>query len=312
MFRLNDLILLLVIFSSMLTGILFPEPASVFQPYPLYLMMFLLFLSFLPIELKDVWRLVKNNGKTVVWLACFKMILLPVLVYFLFLYIAPSYAIGALLLTGVSTGVVAPFISSLVGGNGPLVLVMVVVTSFAVPFTLPMLVKVLLEQEMTISLLQMMRMLLLVVVVPVIIVETLKRLWPKLIEGLMKHRYPISLAIFASINLAVFSKYSAFFYKHPAIIIQATLAAFALGAIYLAAGLLFLFKSPVQNQLAAVITIGNVNNVLILVFAAEFFGPLEPTLAALYMIPFFGLILPMRIYRRIRGIDAATSNGKKS
>jgi bile acid:Na+ symporter, BASS family len=300
MFRLNDLILLLVIFSSMLVGILFPEPASVFEPYPLYLMMFLLFLSFLPIELKDVWRLVKNNGKTVLWLACFKMILLPVLVYFLFLYIAPAYAIGALLLTGVSTGVVAPFISGLVGGNGPLVLVMVVVTSFAVPFTLPMLVKVLLEQEMTIPLLHMMRMLLLVVVVPVIIVETLKRLWPRLIEGLMKRRYPISLAIFASINLAVFSKYSAFFYKHPAIIIQATLAAAALGGIYLVAGLAWLLKSPVKDQLAAVITIGNVNNVLVLVFAAEFFGPLEPTLAAMYMIPFFGLIFPLRVYRRIR------------
>jgi bile acid:Na+ symporter, BASS family len=50
---------------------------------------------------------------------------------------------------------------------------------------------------------------------------------------------------------------------------------------------------------SAVITIGNVNNVLIVVFAAEFFGPLEPTLAAIYMIPFFGLILPMRAYRRI-------------
>jgi len=300
MFRVNDLILLLVIFSSMLTGIVFPKPASIFQPYPLYLMMFLLFLSFLPIELKDVWQLVKNNGKTVLWLACFKMILLPVLVYFLFLYTAPTYAIGALLLTGVSTGVVAPFISSLVGGNGPLVLVMVVVTSFAVPFTLPLLVKVLLEQEMSISLLQMMRMLLLVVVVPVIIVETLKRLWPKLINSLIKRRYPISLAIFETINLAIFSKYSAYFYKHPAIILQAALAAFALGAIYLAAGLLFLFRSPVQNQLAAVITIGNVNNVLVLVFAAEFFGPLEPTLAAIYMVPFFGLILPLRAYGKFR------------
>lgn len=62
MFRLNDLILLLVIFSSMLVGILFPEPASVFQPYPLYLMMFLLFLSFLPIELDDIWR-PETSGK---------------------------------------------------------------------------------------------------------------------------------------------------------------------------------------------------------------------------------------------------------
>jgi BASS family bile acid:Na+ symporter len=300
MFRLKDLILLLVIFSSMLTGILFPEPASVFQPYPLYLMMFLLFISFLPIELNDIWQLIYNNGPTVIWLAGFKMILLPIMVYFLFLYVAPAYAIGALLLTGVSTGVVAPFISGLVGANGPLVLVMVVITSFAVPFTLPMLVKVLLEQEMTIPLLHMMRMLLLVVIVPVIIGETLKRLRPKLVGSIMKHRYPLSLTVFAFINLAVFSKYSTFFHKNPAIILQATLGAFALGGIYLLAGLAGLFKSTVKNQLAAVITIGNVNNVLILVFAAEFFGPLEPTLAAIYMIPFFGLILPMRIYKGVR------------
>ena len=187
------------------------------------------------------------------------------------------------------------------GANGPLVLVMVVITFFAVPFTLPALVKVLLEQEMTISLLQMMRMLLLVVVVPVIMVETLKRLWPKIIGAIMKRRYPISLAVFASINLAVFSKYSVFFHKHPAIIIEAALAAVALGGIYLVAGLAGLLRSPVENQLAAVITIGNVNNVLVLVFASEFFGPLEPTLAAIYMIPFFGLIFPLRVYHRVRG-----------
>jgi BASS family bile acid:Na+ symporter len=168
-----------------------------------------------------------------------------------------------------------------------------------------MLVKVLLEQEMSISLLSMMQMLLLVIVVPVIMVETLKRLWPKLIGTFMKRRYPISLAIFASINLAVFSKYSIFFHKHPAIIIEATLAAVALGGIYLVAGLAGLLRSPVNDQLAAVITIGNVNNVLVLVFAAEFFGPLEPTLAAMYMIPFFGLIFPLKVYRRIRepGLD---------
>jgi len=59
-------------------------------------------------------------------------------------------------------------------------------------------------------------------------------------------------------------------------------------------------KSSVENQLAAVITIGNVNNVLVLVFAAEFFGPREPTLAAMYMVPFFGLIFPLRVYRRFR------------
>lgn len=284
----------------MLAGIVFPDLSSVFQPYPLYLMMFLLFLSFLSIDLHDICHLIRNNSRTVLWLTCFKMILLPIIVYYLFLQIAPAYATGALLLTGVSTGVVAPFISGLVGANGPSVLVMVVVTSLSVPFTLPALVKILIGHEMAISLLSMMQMLLLVIVVPVIIVETLKRLWPGLISAIIKRRYPISLAVFASINLAVFSKYSVFFHKHPAIILEATLAAVALGGIYLVAGLAGFLKSSVENQLAAVITIGNVNNVLVLVFAAEFFGPREPTLAAMYMVPFFGLIFPLRVYRRFR------------
>jgi len=50
MLRLNDLILLLVLFSSMALGIVFPQYTGIFRPYPLYLMMFLMFLSFIPIR----------------------------------------------------------------------------------------------------------------------------------------------------------------------------------------------------------------------------------------------------------------------
>ena len=65
-------------------------------------------------------------------------------------------------------------------------------------------------------------------------------------------------------------------------------------------GIFTLLKGPVKNQLASAVVLGNINNVLILVFASEFFGPLEPTVAAMYMIPFFGLILPLRVYYRLR------------
>ncbi|MCK4820771.1 bile acid:sodium symporter, partial [bacterium] len=70
--------------------------------------------------------------------------------------------------------------------------------------------------------------------------------------------------------------------------------------IYLVVGISALWKSPIENQLASAISLGNMNNVLVLVFASEFFTPLEPTVAAMYMIPFFGLILPLRVYQRLR------------
>jgi BASS family bile acid:Na+ symporter len=300
MFRLDDFILLLVIFSSMLAGIFLPRPASIFQPYPVYLMMFLLFLSFLSIKIEAVWGTVRNNLKTVIWLSFLKLILFPLCIYFLFRVFFPSYAIAALLLTGMSTGVVAPFISTLVSANVNLVLVMVVISSPLVPFTLPALVKILLGRSIEISLLSMMRILCMVIFVPILAVEILRRITPRMLDSIMKRRYPISLVIFAVINLGVFSKYSDFFYQNPLTILEAAFVAILLGGIYLVVGISALWKGPTEDQIGSAISLGNMNNVLVLVFASEFFTPLEPTVAAMYMIPFFGLIFPLRVYQRLR------------
>ncbi|UCF85788.1 MAG: hypothetical protein JSV50_09200 [Desulfobacteraceae bacterium] len=96
MFRLNDFILLMIIFSSMRAGILLPSVGSVFQPYPVYLMMILLFLSFLSIKIETIWDTVRNHTQTVIWLSFLKLIALPLTVYFLFKVFCPSYAIAAL------------------------------------------------------------------------------------------------------------------------------------------------------------------------------------------------------------------------
>ena len=42
--------------------------------------------------------------------------------------------------------------------------------------------------------------------------------------------------------------------------------------------------------------LGNLNNVLVIVFSSEFFGPVEPLVAAMYMIPFFVIVIPLRYY----------------
>ncbi|MCJ7685329.1 MAG: hypothetical protein MUO68_13665, partial [Desulfobacteraceae bacterium] len=226
---------------------------------------------------------------------------IPLIVYYLFKAFYPSYAVAALLLTGISTGVVAPFISALVNANGPMVLIMVVTSSLIVPFTLPALVKIVLERNLEISFWEMTQILSMVIFFPVIAVQLLRRVASRPLESLMKRRFPISLIIFAAINLGVFSRYAGYFHQNPGTVINAVLVAIALGGIYFVVGLLSLWGSSVANQLAAVITLGNVNNVLVLVFASEFFGPLEPTLAAMYMIPFFGLIFLMRVYQRLKG-----------
>jgi BASS family bile acid:Na+ symporter len=246
MLRLKDF------YSSVLTGVLFPRASSVFQPVPLYSMMSLLFLSFLPIKIGHIWQTIRHFSWTIFLFVIFRMLFLPTCIALLFRLIWPAYRLSALLLSGISTGVVAPFISNLLGGNSPLVLVMVVVTSLLVPFTLPPLVGLLFGQTMHISLFSMTRLLSIVIFIPILSVEVVRKVFPGLAE---------------------------------------------LGALYLMAGLFISWGRTVEDQLAAVISLGIMNNVLVIVFSSEFFTPIEPTVAAMYMIPFFALIIPLRAYR---------------
>ena len=301
MFRIQDLILLGVVFTSLAVGIVFPGLGAPFQPFVLYFMMMLLFLSFLTIQSRDIRRLIREQGRAVLWLAFLKLLLLPAAVFFFFRLILPAYAPSALLLAGVSVGVVAPFVATLLAADAALVLVLVVVTSLALPFTLPLLVKVLLGATMELSLPVMIRMLALIVFIPLAAVQGVQRFFPKAIRPILKVRYVLSLMIFAATNMGVFSQYSEFFYRHPGTILEATAVSVLLGALFLLLGFVSLGRSPAGDRLAAAISMTNVNNMIIVVFGARFFGPLESTMAAMYLIPFFGLIIPLRMVSRREG-----------
>ena len=152
----------------------------------------------------------------------------------------------------------------------------------------------------------MIRMLSLVIFVPILAVEVLRRLSPALTEEIKKRQFPVSLVIFSLINLGVFSRYSNFFYQSPSTILIAVLAAIALFMLYHLIGIVSLVTASIEMKMTAGISMANMNNVLIIVFASQFFGPLEATLAAMYMVPFFGSIPLLKIFhtwhqRRMHG-----------
>lgn len=294
--RLNDIVLVFVVISSMAAAIIFPDFGSRFRAIPFYCLMIIFFLSYLSIDLTSVWKILKGYGGQIVIFTVIKLALLPVIIFFTFSFIAPNYALSALLLTGVSVGVVAPMVSNMVQGNSSLVLVVVVITSTLAPFTLPALIKIIASKEMAISFLSMLQMLVTVIFIPIIFVEIIRYVLPRIITPILKIRFPVSLALFALINLGVFFRYAPFFKKEPSVIIMSTVVAFALAAIYCAFGLTFFQKGSVENQIAGAVMLGNPNNVLVIVFSSEFFGPVEPLVAAMYTIPFWMIVIPLRYY----------------
>ena len=127
-------------------GIGLPEFGRIFAPYPLYFMMFQLFFSFLKIDFLQVFNEARKKAFILFILCFFKLCIIPIILFFLTQTLWPEYAVPVLLLSGISTGVVAPFISGLLGASTLLVLMMVVVSSLLAPFSLPALVSLLVGQ----------------------------------------------------------------------------------------------------------------------------------------------------------------------
>jgi BASS family bile acid:Na+ symporter len=295
LFRKNDFILLIVVFAAMGIGIGLPEFGRIFAPYPLYFMMFLLFFSFLRINFLQAFQEARKRAFLLFILCLFKLCVIPVGLFLLTRAIWPEYAIPVLLLSGISTGVVAPFISGFVEASTLLVLVMVVVSSLIAPFSLPTLVSLLVGRTIEIPFLMMVKILAMVIFLPAGAAILLRNVYPPLLEKLERFQFPASLLTFACINLGVFAKYSSFFLKTPVVVAETILVAFVLSAIYHAVGLLVTWRMKREDRLAGAISFAVINNVLIVAFSSHFFGPLSPTLAALYLLPFFTMIVPARI-----------------
>lgn len=295
MIRKNDLILLLVIFSSMGVGIAFPEQTRMLQPYPLYLMMFQLFFSFIKIEFAEVFRSIGKNASFLFILSLTKLLVVPTLLFFLTEAIWPKYALPVLLLSGISTGVVAPFVADLLDASMIPVLMMVVVSSLLVPFSLPALVSLLAGRTMEISFLSMVKILAMVIFTPAVCVIVMRRLMPSFLEKLERVQFPISMVLFALINIGVFSKYSSFFRENPIELAGTLFVAFSLSAVYHVVGFLVAWGRKKEERLAGAVSFSYLNAILLIAFASQFFGPLSSVLAAAYMLPFFVMIVPARL-----------------
>ncbi|MGB6068764.1 MAG: hypothetical protein WBG50_28475 [Desulfomonilaceae bacterium] len=291
----NDLILFAVIFGSAAVAIFLPDAGRVFHPYLLYFLMLLLFLSFLKIDFNALLDTSPDSVLHLATIGLVKLILLPIALYEIALYVMPDYALPILLLSGISTGVVAPFLGSLIAADVPTVLRMVIVTSLVVPLSLPCLVKFFAGAELSIPLGVMIRLLALVIFIPMGLVVVLRKCVPQVLEMIAEKQYPFSVLLFALVNLGVFSKYSSFLFRHPEQLLVSVTVAYGLSVIYYLTGFLLVPRRQPSERLAAAVSLAVMNNVLVIVFSSRFFGPLAPTLAAMYMFPFFTMIVPVRL-----------------
>jgi bile acid:Na+ symporter, BASS family len=293
MFRTQDIILLAVVFSSMAIGVVFPDESRVLGPFLSWTLMGLLFLAFLKVSPRAIYETLRRTPLKLALLMLTKLILLPCLIYPVVVKVLPAYALGVLLLAGVSTGLSASFFAGLVGASIPLVLAMTVVTTLALPITLPLIVRVMVGREVQVDLLSLAGFMATLIFVPFLASLFCQRLLPRLSSWMEEHSYPVSLALFAAMNLGAFGLYAPFLIAHHTEVGFAVVVGFGLAAFLAGTGMILFRSSPPYERIAAAGALGWINNVLVIVLGSYFNDPLTSVLAALYLIPYYVLIIPL-------------------
>ena len=282
---------------------MFPSLGEFFSPYILVILGLLLFLNLIQLNFQDLISTFKKP-KFLFILCITKVLVIPVTMYFVTNQIYPKYALSVLLLSGISTGLGAPFVTNYVGGKLSIVVGMVIVTSLVVPFILPALVYILYNTEFSIPVFDMILLLVISLIVPLIGSGIIKKYLPKIAISINKSSLPVSIILMALINLAIFSKFSDYFYLEFTFVITTTVIAFALFAVFAITGYLIMNLNnrgtSMKYKISGLIAISYVNNILVTVFAQQFFGSQVAALAAFYNMPYYiGIIFLKILYSKI-------------
>ena len=290
--RHDDAVLAVSIAGSMAAGVMLPSAGLVVEPYLLMWLGALLFLNLIRLNTSDLVSTF-TKPKQLVVLSTIKLVVLPLAMYGLAYVVYQPFAVPVLLLSGISTGFGAPFVVNLIGGRLPLVVGMIIVTSLAVPFVLPTLVYTLLGSYFEIPVLQMVFLLSTALFTPLAAGWFTKKYLPAVSRFTDEKSFPLSLIFIILINFGMFAKFSGFFYSEQWFLFGTVATAFLCYAAYCLVGYASAFGRRHEGT-TGLITMSYINNVLVAVFAYQFFGSAVAALAALYNLPYYVCIIVIK------------------
>lgn len=293
--RTRDSMLLVLSLGGIATGLLWPEFGLLIAPWTVQLLMAQLFLGFLGVDFRTLARPRLDDALEVGLISAVKLLVLPGLLWAITAWLAPELALSVLLLSGVSTGVSAPFIATFLDASPNRMLQVTVLTSGLVPLTLPGMVSLLMGQHLEIPYSHMARILALILLPPGVLVFLLKLYTPRLVLQMERLAVPLGLILFFFIGLAVIAPFAEQVTGDGYRMMGSLGLAAVLAAVFVASGLGVSSLWPRRlNGLSAALGLTCINNVLVAVFAARFFGSGPTLLAVMYMFPYLLILLPMR------------------
>lgn len=292
-FQFIDRFFWLFLLAGFILGILYPANSDEYLGFLEPLLMIILFLVFLKTDLVHIIQEIKNY-KLIIYLLISYMIVIPVVFYFLTDQIDHDFAIGILLLTAMPAAVASPAISDLVNGNTALSISITIVTSIAVPFTIPLIFGLLNLDHLSIDLFQVFLDLTIMVFVPMLLSQILRKRFADTIQRKKHLIIPINIFILSlMVYIVIGSQQESLVSLREDILMKIGIL-YGLFIVLHIVGYLLGSRHNRKNRISICIGLAYMNNGLAIVLAAKYFDPHIVLFMVLSEIPWNTMIVPFR------------------
>jgi BASS family bile acid:Na+ symporter len=301
----GSMLVLLSAMVSIVTGVLFPTTGMSLEPYLLVWLGGLLYVNLInlhPRHLVSTFR----KPKALMVFTIGKLILVPCIVYVITSLVYPKLALSATLLSGISTGLGAPFAINFIGAGGiGTIAALVTISSLVVPVTLPFILYVFFEDtgEFVIPIYDISFLLVIALFIPLSLGWSTRKYVPRVSKFVAGNSLFLSVIFIILINFSMFARFSQYFFIDQSLVLTSLISASLLFVLYLLVG--YLLALSIKGQLIAtringIIAMTYINNILVFVVAERFFDIETAALAALYNIPYYvGLLILRMKYSRM-------------
>ena len=306
----GSVVVLLSAMASIVAGIILPTIGVSLEPYLLVWLGGLLYVNLINLHPRYLVGTIRKPKALTVFTVG-KLILLPCLVYIITSLVYPKLALSATLLSGISTGLGAPFAINFIGaGRISIIAVLVTISSLVVPLTLPFMLYVFFEdtKNFVMPIYDIGFLLVTALFIPLSLGWSTRRYVPRVSKFVAANSLLLSIIFIILINFSMFARFSQYFFVDQSLVLVSLISASLLFVIYLVVGYLlalFVNDKSVATRINGIVAMTYINNILVFVVAERFFGVETAALAAFYNIPYYVGLLVLRIkYSRYRGQES--------
>lgn len=254
----------------------------------------LMYLGSLDIEYDKLSSLVQNR-KDIVRYYIIMMLILPIVLFYVTKFISYDVALWVFVLAAAPAGIASVAFTRLMWGNTLLSLCIAVITTVSLPFVLPILSTIIIDNDIRIDAMWMFIDLLLFCILPILAAYLTQRFLPQIKTIIRPHTDRVSIIMIGlmivwpvAYNAHIFLSISLF----KLILIVWWL--FILSAIIHTVGWLCFSGSAKENKIAWSLGKWFMNISIATVIAAKYFGPEALLIVMLYEFPWDLMLIPFK------------------